>query len=476
MNHTFLRIRISHAFWMPMLLVLLTGCQEEVNAQRSSQDLTIFFINDPHSRLENFAKIKHIVDEARTETEVLLVAAGDIFSGSPIVDQYEQKGYPIIDIMNRTGFDVVTVGNHEFDYGTNILDDRMAQSEFEWICANVNTEGSDLRQPNPFYTAEVGGLKITFLGLVETNGKPGTFIPSTHPWRVADLEFRPYYDVAAEYNELKKQESADLLVALTHLGLNTDKQLAEFFTFFDMVIGGHTNNEHTGAVNGTPVLMAGKYLSHLGRIDLTIKNRKINSWDASLIDLSTYDEEDVELAQVIDSYQNAPQFEEVVGNATSHHNTTEIGCFYTTALMDFLNVDLSMQNTGGIRDELNEGEITKLEIFNIDPFNNGTVIFTKSVAELSEFLIESASGFHITGVTIEKDGQELLFKKDGQYLGNNDQVTIGINDYIPAVYDQYFSLDDADVKDMTTAETLIAYLTTINSTVNHEGCNHYFKY
>ena len=57
------------------------------------------------------------MDEARQETNVLLVAAGDIFSGSPIVDQYDPRGYPIIDVMNKTGFDMAVIGNHEFDYG-----------------------------------------------------------------------------------------------------------------------------------------------------------------------------------------------------------------------------------------------------------------------------------------------------------------------------------------------------------------------
>ena len=94
-----------------LLLLFIGGCnndkEQAINpVDNEVQNLTIFFINDQHGQLNNFAKIKHIVDQERAETNVLLVCAGDIFSGNPIVDQYNKKGYPMIDIMNKTGFDI----------------------------------------------------------------------------------------------------------------------------------------------------------------------------------------------------------------------------------------------------------------------------------------------------------------------------------------------------------------------------------
>ena len=98
------------------ILILLASCDNQEPSVLISQDendgqkLTIFFTNDMHGQLNNFAKIKHIVDAERAETNVLLVSGGDIFSGSPIVDQYAEKGYPIIDIMNQTGYDATVIG------------------------------------------------------------------------------------------------------------------------------------------------------------------------------------------------------------------------------------------------------------------------------------------------------------------------------------------------------------------------------
>jgi len=112
-----------------LLVVGFISCKEKgSNAPNPSNEehLTIFFTNDMHGQLNNFAKIKHIVDAEKENTNVLLVSAGDIFSGNPIVDQYNEKGYPIIDVMNKTGYDISVLGNHEFDYGLTNLKNRIS--------------------------------------------------------------------------------------------------------------------------------------------------------------------------------------------------------------------------------------------------------------------------------------------------------------------------------------------------------------
>lgn len=467
-----------------LLIAVLISCDKDndsvgvIEEESPAQQLTIFFTNDMHGRLDNFAKIKHIVDAERAENNVLLVCGGDIFSGSPIVDQYSEKGYPIIDIMNQTGYDVSVLGNHEFDYGLSVLNDRIEQADFDFVCANVDASSSILSQPKAFTTLSVGDLKVSFLGLVETQGQyNNTIIPLTHPWRITDLTFQVYSDVVSQYEDLKAQEDADLLVALTHLGSNADFSLANAFPFFDLVIGGHSNDLNQSSINDTPVLMAGANLSHLGKIELTIKDKEVINSVVTLIPLSSYDEVDETLALAIADYNDAPEFSEVVGFANSHHSTTELACFYTTALKDYMAVDVSFQNNGGIRSSIDQGDITKFEIFSMDPFNNGSVVFTMTAAKLKDFFQQANQGFHVSGITLERNGNELtIFDENGNEMDNDRVVTIGINDYIPALYEDYFSLDEAIVKELTTAESVIQYLKTINSTVDYEGCNSYFKY
>ena len=463
-----------------LVTLIFTACDPSATEDQlpgSNNDLTIFFINDPHGRLNNFAKIKHIVDEERATNNVLLLSAGDLFSGNPVVDQFDQRGFPIIDIMNKVGFDLSVLGNHEFDYGLNTLNNRLAQSEFGWICANVNTNGTVLAQPDAFRTLTVGDLKVTLLGLVETNGRPDAIIPATHPWRIEGLSFQRFQNVVPQYRNLKPQEDSDVYVALTHLGTSGDRYLAENFPFFDVIIGGHSNDLNDGTINGIPTLMAGANLSHLGKIELSIRNQQVTGFEVSMIDLNAYPDADQELLADIEEYNNSPEFAEIVGNALTDHDRNEVGCFFTTALKAFMNVDVAIQNNGGIRAEIDQGEVTAFEIYQMDPFNNGSVSFTMTVAEMKNFLQQTRAAIHVTGVQLQRDGDELIVSDDsGNALADNVSLTIGMNDFIPALYDDFFSRADATLTDYTTAESLIEYMKNTNSTLDFEGCNRFFRY
>lgn len=438
--------------------------------------LTVFFVNDQHGQLNNFAKVKHIVDLERARGNVLLLSAGDLFSGNPIVDQYSEKGYPMIDVMNQVEFDVSVLGNHEFDYGLETLEDRLQQSDFPWVCANMDVRSSGLSQPQPFITLQVGELNVTVLGLIETFGGTDRVIPATHPWRVQGLSFEHYYEMVSDYNDLKSLEGADLYIALTHLGTQNDQLIANDYPYFDLIIGGHSNDINRGEVNGIPTLMAGANLSHLGRVELTIVDQEVVDHNVSMIDLEQYEDMDSELMALIQSYNDAPEFEEVVGWANSHHNRTELGCFFTTALREQMDVDIAIQNSGGIRAEIDAGEITAMEIYRMDPFNNGSVVFTKTAGEIKSFLEETGVGLHVSGVSLTRVGDEIEMKDEsGNTIGDDVSLTLGSNDYIPAVFESYFPFEEADVRSVTTVETILQYLDA-NPTVDFEGCDQFFRY
>ncbi len=239
------------------------------------KEVTIFHINDQHGRIENFAKIKHIVDEEKKRTNVFIVCAGDIFSGNPVVDNHNEKGFPMIDLMNKVGFDVATIGNHEFDYGEVILKDRLEQSEFEWVCANVNMNTTGIPEPSEYITLTKNNVSITFLGLVETNGKENDIIPSTHPWRVQNITFKEYSTVINNFSTIKSSENSDVYIALTHLGKSTDTKIANDYPLFDLIIGGHSHSKLSTTVNNIPIFQAGSNLNYLGKIQLTLKNKKL---------------------------------------------------------------------------------------------------------------------------------------------------------------------------------------------------------
>ena len=466
-----------------IILIFISGCTKDNQTQNGiTKNLTIFFVNDVHGQIENFSKVKHIIDAERAKTNVIVASSGDLFSGNPAVDNYTEKGYPIIDIMNQIGFDIAVLGNHEFDYGIEILADRMEQSQFPWVCANVDVNNSILPQPPPVATITVDNVKIAFLGLVETSGSHNKIIPSSHPGKIKELTFHRAQNVVQNFTDVKAEEDADLYIALSHLGINSfedelgDFELARENSFFDMIIGGHTHAKIDSTVANIPIFQSGSYLRYLGKIELTIKNRSIQSVDFSLIDLDNYEQHDNQLKAIIETYDDLPELKEIIGYSHQHHSRWQLGCFYTDAMRIKMDVDVSFQNTGGIRTSLDKGNITKREIYEMSPFNNGTIIFEMSVAEIKQFLIGSKSGYYYSGIIIRKVGGKIEIKDlQNRKIPDDYILKIGINDYIPAVNNLYFP-NNGIVQPLTAAETLIAYLENINSDVYYPDCNRYFRY
>ena len=475
-------------FQLLFLFIFIISCTNNTVTTTSEieenleKKLTIFILNDIHGQIDNFAKVKYLVDQEKTKTNVLLTSAGDIFSGNPIVDNYPQKGYPIIDLMNRVGFDISVIGNHEFDYGEVNLKDRMEQANFDWVCANVKTNTSVIPQPDPYTTISVDDLKITFLGLVETDGKENAVIPSTHPWRVQNLVFERPEDVVSKYATIKNTENSDLLIALTHIGYSKsggrlgDYQLATQFPFFDLIIGGHSHSKVNQVVNDIPIYQAGSYLNHIGKIELTILNKEIKTINYKLIALNTVNGEDSEIKNIINSYNDEPYFKEIVGFSEINHGRSQVGNFTADALRKQMNVDLAFQNTGGVRSDLNYGDITTKEIFQILPFNNSAVTYNMTVAEIKHFLKDTGDGFYYSGVVFRKSNNDIIVSDlNGNIIPDSTVLSVGVNDYIPAVYDTYFTSTKI-VSTQTDAETVISYLNEKNSQVNYPTNDSYFKF
>lgn len=468
-----------------LALLVFWSCSSDNNGNPdsdNSKSLTIFFVNDQHGQLDNFAKVKHIVDQEKEKTNVILVCSGDIFSGNPVVDNHPEKGYPMIDVMNKTGFDISVIGNHEFDYGLDVLADRMSEAEFDWVCANVDMRNASISQVLPFEGLEIDGVKVTFLGLIETNGKQNGTIPSTHPWRVQDISFTRPENVVSGYSSLKEDENSDVFIALTHLGHSGyggtlgDFELASQYPFFDLIIGGHSHHCVDTIINNIPIFQAGSNLRHLGKIELSINNKAISSWKYTSIDLNSYQEFDNNLLSKINEYNNLPELKEVIGYSEIHHNEGKVGCFYADALRNVMGVDVVFQNSGGVRSDLDAGDISKREIYEIDPFNNGTVKYDMTVGEIKNFLVNTRSGFFYSGIIIEQNNADALIKDlIGNVMPDSKELTVGINDYIPAVHDEYFP-SSGEIQKLSSAETLIYYLENVNNQVNYPSCEQYFRY
>ena len=109
----------------------------------------ILSTNDIHAQIQNFPQLATAVAECRDTASVILVDAGDRWTGNAYVDQAEGRR-PVLELMNELGYDVATLGNHEFDVGQQTLAEAIGYCRFPVICANMVSENSPIPQLKPY--------------------------------------------------------------------------------------------------------------------------------------------------------------------------------------------------------------------------------------------------------------------------------------------------------------------------------------
>ena len=225
----------------------------------SAQELTILHLNDTHSHIEP-EKLGDInghggiieqaiyISEVRQEMgkkNVLLLHAGDFSQGTSYFT--ELKGQIEIDNLNAMGYDAVTLGNHEFDNGMEVLAGRLKQLNCPVVCANYDFSATPLADVvKPYTIVKRAGKKIGIIGVL------------TDVSTVVDkslnkgLEFQNPIPIVQKYADyLRNEKGCDLIICLTHLGDKgskskgalIDQDLVAGTTGVDIVVGGHAHTE-----------------------------------------------------------------------------------------------------------------------------------------------------------------------------------------------------------------------------------------
>lgn len=479
-----MKYRIS--FLLTLCVVFLSVTKTAEGQKRvKTTEVIILATNDMHARIDNFGKLAYLADSLRKgkRHHLFLVAAGDNFTGNPIVDMYPDKGYPMIDLMNRLHYDVTAMGNHEFDLGQENLNKRREQANFPFISCNIDASGAIVKPFEPYVILKAGKLKIPFLGIIQL-GANG--LPDSHPSRLEGVKFTNGIVKAQEYKWLK--EKYGILIGLSHLGVEDDQPLANAMPEFDVIIGGHSHTVLSSPMmtNNVMIEQAGSGLKYVGKITLTITNGKVTGRGYELIALSNIKKTNPEIQAIIDKYNGNEEMNRPVATAeTPFSSQEELGCLMTDAITSRMKVDFAFQNSGGIRiSSLPQGEIKFKDIFRLDPFGNQVVTFSLTYNELKSLVLNSynrdkkldlaVSGMSYTIIT-DPSGQSVdVEMKDtkGNLLDQAKTYSVGVNSYISATY-KFDHKDPGTTNYNTSAQTLLDYLSEVKS-VNYTGCKRAF--
>ncbi len=227
--------------------------------------LTVLHTNDFHNHLTP-AQAAFIQAEKAKYENVLLLDSGDAISAGNV--GVRPGGEPILTLMSDTGYDAMTLGNREFHVADTLLRLKLSRAAFPVLCANIRwrEDRGETLPVVPSWTKTLpNGLRVAVFGLT---------VPMVTPRMTARLVSAFVFDdpmETAKAQIVRLRPTADIVIALTHIGLREDGRLAAACPDLDLVIGGHSHNKLHGPhlTNGVPIVQAGWFGHYLGETTLT---------------------------------------------------------------------------------------------------------------------------------------------------------------------------------------------------------------
>ena len=415
--------------------------------------VTILHTNDFHARFEPISKydgpcgaedntegkcfggtarMVTAIAEARGRTNnAILVDGGDQFQGTLFYSYY--KGKMAAEMMNKLGYDGMTVGNHEFDDGPEVLAGFMDAVDFPILMSNADVSAEPLLADKLAKSAviERGGEKIGLIGLTPEDtdelASPGDNVSFSDP-------------VAAVQGEVDKltAQGVNKIIVLSHSSYAVDQKVAAGTTGVDVIVGGHSNtllsntNERAQGpyptmVGNTAIVQAYAYGKYLGELNVTFDdagNITEAKGEPILIDAGvTEDAATVarvaELAEPLEEIRNkvvAQTAEAIEGDrAVCRAQECTMGNLIADAMLARVadqGISVAIQNSGGIRSSIDVGEVTMGEVLTVLPFQNTLSTFQVTGAVLVEALengvsqVEEGAGrfLQVAGMTFVFDG------------------------------------------------------------------------
>lgn len=399
-------------------LLLLLGCASTkvtIPPEPKTDSVTILHTNDIHGAFQpvvvkakapdqkdreigGVLALDYYAKKIRNESNnVLLLDAGDFMTGNPICDMdYNGAiGGPMVKFFNYIGYEGLTPGNHEFDISVANAKKLFEQCEFPVFSANLFNKDGTLLTAEPYQIYSKGNVVIGVIGTIVED--------------LPDYLNKPQRDeicakpAASIIDSLARiiDPLTDLIVIISHSGLEADKKLAQNLgSQVDVIIGAHSHTrlEKVVKVNRKLIVQTGSKLQNLGRLDLTVAADTVKDFSYQLIRLWNDEiEPDTVLLKDVNKYQELidQEYGRVIGELKtswirSHDTESNIGNFIADCMRKFSGTDFAMINSGGIRQNLAKGAIKKLDIKNILPFSNSITKFTVTGAELRELIRNNA--------------------------------------------------------------------------------------
>ncbi len=452
------------------LAILALSITDYTSAQRGAAQrahVTILGTTDMHGRVfpidyytnkydnVGITKVASLIKEARkTDPDLLLVDSGDTIQGTPLEYFHNKRNNappdPMMLAMNALHYDSMTVGNHEYNFGLNVLEKARSEAKFPWLSANTYNTGTSTTHYQPYIVKEVQGVRVGVLGLT-TPGIPNwENVPN-----YAGLEFKETVSEAKKWVAvLRDKEKVDLVVITMHMGIEEDLRtgqinpsqvpnenaaiaIARQVPGVDVILMGHTHRDVPSlVVNGVLLTQANRWASHVARVDLFLEKGEAARWrvlakSARTISVTEKTAVDSDIAQIGQPYDKETQdwLNRTIGE--SPEEMTSQDCrFRDTAIIDLIQrvqleagkADVSMAACFNPDARISKGPVTVREIAGIYEYENTLVTLELTGQQLKDALEHSAHYFREY-----QPGKSLAELVDQRIPGYNFDMAEGVS-------------------------------------------------
>ena len=490
-------VRLS-VFLFIFLFVIYTQSVNVVAVSDDSVKLTILHLNDTHGRTVAEPYLSRMAMDLQAKGEnVLVLDAGDRLHGQTAANL--SKGAAMVELMNQVGYDAMAAGNHEFTYGVERLLALSEMMDFPLLAANVkDNDGNTLFQPHAIFRMD--GITVGVFGLTT----PET-IASSDPRLMTGLVFDDPVSTAQSEVAKLKAEGCDIIIALTHLGVDTlsdakdrSDHLAVSVPGIDVIIDGHSHTALPGGrtAGGTLIAQTGEYGESIGVVEMTMaggvvyKTAKLIPTDANALEadeeitvkITELDAANEALTSAVVGY--TPVF--LQGEKTAVRvGGSALADVITDSMRYATGADIAFMTGGNIRASIAPGDITMGAVLTTLPYSNLLVTVALTGADIVKILEHGVDTYpeaaghyiHVSGLRFTFDpGAEAgnrvrtVVMQDGNALSPHTIYTVATIEFIAAGGDGYDMMTNArDLKYYGgDAEALIAYLAA-NPPINEES-------
>ena len=379
-----------------------------------------------------------MIAEFRKAGPVLVMHAGDFLSPSLLSIRFKQKGKQMVDAMNAMHTDFATFGNHEFDFGCQVLGERIDQSNFQWLSSNVKfpSEMSRLAAKiKPYRIIKLAGMRIGIFALTVP-------LEPVSGCGKEPIQFEDPFQVTGKMIPRLKSQKVDLIIALTHLRIKDDRRLAELYPDIDFIVGGHDHEPMVEVVGKTLITKAGANAVALGMIGIKAI-RTTDGWviqkNWKRIDVSPKVTKPspavtAALAPYVDQMQ---PFQKVVGTTevpldvredTVREKESNFGNYLADVMRGEMKSDIALINGGAFRGDrvIPPGPLTLNDIYTVMLFENELRSIEITGRQLLEALENGVSMIgEKAGRFPQVSGMKFTFDPDMPVGQRVTKVTIG---------------------------------------------------